>query len=151
MRKPALMGVLAIVASILCQGQNCSTVSVVTPSGVPSSIPEGTYSGQVSITARLLVNGAKQSEQTSTENQTQAFGDSGEPLNSQNSPLYVGYKETKTFSNSERHSHGDFDPGGHRRRNRQLHHRTRPDHRVVDRQHDRHGPGHFHAGLGGLL
>jgi hypothetical protein len=81
----------------LCLGQECSAPTTIHP-GVPSAIPAGTYSGRVSTTSRLLVGNVLQSEQTAVADQSQSFGDTGEPLGKDDLPLYVGGKETRTIT-----------------------------------------------------
>lgn len=88
---------LVVLSAPLLLGQNCSAPAIVHP-GVPSSIPAGEYSGQVRTTARLLVGGSLQNEQTATADQSQSFGNAGEPLAKDDLPLYVGYEETRTIA-----------------------------------------------------
>ena len=93
MRRSVWLMLLAVTALLVCMGQTCSPS---TPAGVPTSVPEGVYSGQVSTTIRLLLDNELKNEKTSTDDYTQAFGSDGSPLNNQQSPLYVGYTDVQT-------------------------------------------------------
>lgn len=95
MRCPFLLVLLAVAASLVCMGQTCSPS---TPVGVPTSVPEGVYSGQVTTTVRLLLDNELQNEETSTADHTQAFGSDGSPLDTMQSPLYVGYTDAQTIA-----------------------------------------------------
>ena len=93
MKRPFSLVLLAVMASLVCMGQTCAPS---TPAGVPTSVPGGVYSGQVSTTIKLLLDNELKNEKTSTDDYTQAFGSDGSPLNNQQSPLYVGYTDVQT-------------------------------------------------------
>jgi hypothetical protein len=95
MRGSVSLVLLAVAASLVCMGQTCSPG---TPAGVPTSVPGGVYSGQVSTMVRLLLDNELQNEKTSTADHTQAFGSDGSPLNTVQSPLYVGYTEAQAIA-----------------------------------------------------
>jgi len=94
MRRSVSQVLLAVAALLVCMGQTCSPS---TPAGVPTSVPEGVYSGQVTTTIRLLLDNELQNEKTTTNDYTQAFGSDGSPLNDQQTPLYVGFTDTQTI------------------------------------------------------
>jgi hypothetical protein len=97
MKRRPYLAALALICLPVCLGQNCISTTGPTPAGVPSEIPTGVYSGVVTTTVRLLVDNNPQSTSTTTDNAARAFGPEGEPLNTLQSPLYVGYQENQTI------------------------------------------------------
>ncbi len=104
---------LAVVA--LCSGQVCGPAASSEPDtpdlGLP--IPAGTYTGELSVTSRVLLNGLQFGASKDPLRITQAFGADGLPLTDANEPMIVGYKvEEQTPNGTTTMTVRSIDAGG---------------------------------------